>query len=31
VAARSMPFARPHLDEILDFGIAKGYPARDEA
>ena len=33
-AVQSMPFARPHFDELvkaLDFAIAKDYPARGEA
>jgi peroxiredoxin len=33
-ALNSMPFARPHFDEILDavdFVLAKAYPARGEA
>lgn len=33
-ALNSMPFARPHFDEILDavdFVLAKDYPARGEA
>jgi hypothetical protein len=33
-AVQSMPFARPHLRDILaglDFVIAKDYPARGEA
>jgi peroxiredoxin len=32
-AAQTMPFARPHFDEILgalDFAIAKDYPGRGE-
>ena len=32
-AAQTMPFARPHFDELLgamDFAIAKDYPARGE-
>ncbi len=32
-ATQTMPFARPHFDELLgaiDFTIAKGYPARGE-
>ena len=32
-AVQSMPFARPHFDELLaalDFAIAKDYPARGE-
>jgi peroxiredoxin len=34
LAIQTMPFARPHFDEILaamDFAIDKGYPARGEA
>lgn len=34
VALNSMPFGRPHLDEMLgsiDFVIARDYPARGEA
>jgi len=30
----TMPFARPHFDEILqaiDFALSKNYPARGEA
>jgi peroxiredoxin len=33
-AVQTMPFARPHFDELLksiDFAIAKNYPARGEA
>jgi len=32
-AVQTMPFARPHFDELLaalDFALAKGYPARGE-
>ena len=32
-AVQTMPFARPHLNELLaaiDFALAKGYPARGE-
>jgi peroxiredoxin len=32
-AVQSMPFARPHFDELLaaiDFAVAKDYPARGE-
>ena len=32
-AVQTMPFARPHFDELLaaiDFAIAKDYPARGE-
>jgi peroxiredoxin len=32
-AVQTMPFARPHFDEVLgavDFALAKGYPARGE-
>ena len=32
-AVQTMPFARPHFDELLaaiDFAMAKGYPARGE-
>jgi len=32
-AVQSMPFARPHFDELLaalDFALAKNYPARGE-
>jgi len=32
-AVQTMPFARPHFDEVLaalDFVLAKGYPARGE-
>ena len=32
-AVQTMPFARPHFDELLaaiDFAVAKGYPARGE-
>ncbi|MDZ4400218.1 peroxiredoxin-like family protein [Hydrogenophaga sp.] len=32
-AVQSMPFARPHFDELiaaLDFAVAKSYPARGE-
>ena len=32
-AVQTMPFARPHLDELLsaiDFALAKNYPARGE-
>jgi peroxiredoxin len=34
LAVQTMPFARPHFDEILaamDFAIDKNYPARGEA
>jgi peroxiredoxin len=33
-AVQTMPFARPHFDEMLkaiDFAVAKDYPARGEA
>jgi hypothetical protein len=33
-AVSTMPFARPHFDEILgaiDFVLSRGYPARGEA
>jgi hypothetical protein len=32
-AVQTMPFARPHFDELLaalDFALAKDYPARGE-
>jgi hypothetical protein len=32
-AVQTMPFARPHFDELLaaiDFALAKNYPARGE-
>ena len=32
-AVQTMPFARPHFDELLsaiDFAVAKDYPARGE-
>jgi peroxiredoxin len=32
-AVQTMPFARPHFDELLaaiDFAVAKGYPGRGE-